>query len=62
MGRGVQEVGAVRICLTSDGNDVEEKYIQWNVPSAYAYEMTSLKAPLSLRVGKAPGAWQCARE
>lgn len=61
-GGGQQEVGAVRICVTSDGNEVEEKYIQWDVPTAYAYEMLKLKAPLSLMMLRAIGTWQFAPE
>lgn len=57
-GGGEQKVGAVRICNTTDGNEVAETYIQWNPPYAYAYEMTQLKAPLSLMLKKATGTWE----
>jgi hypothetical protein len=57
-GGGRQEVGAVRVCATNDGNQVEERYIEWSPPNAYAYEMTKLKAPLSLMLRKATGTWQ----
>lgn len=55
---GVQCVGATRICALLDKSEVSETYIQWSRPSAYAYEMTELKAPLSWMLKKATGTWE----
>lgn len=52
-----QSVGATRLVKTNDGNVVAETYTQWEPSSAYAYEMSKLKAPLSWILVKATGAW-----
>ena len=54
--------GAVRRVKTKDGNELDETYIQFEPPNAYAYEMTGMKAPLSLMMNKATGAWRFSAE
>jgi hypothetical protein len=57
VGGGPIGKGAVRRVKTSDGNELDETYIQFEPPGAYAYEMSKFKAPLSLLMRKATGAW-----
>src|SRR5689334_19735039 len=54
--------GAVRRVKTTDGNELDETYIQFDPPTGYAYEMSKFKLPLSLLMKKATGTWRFSPE
>lgn len=57
VGGGPLVAGAVRRVHTRDGNVLDETYLRFDRPDAYAYEMTKLTVPLSLLFTRATGSW-----
>lgn len=62
VGGGPIATGKVRRVHTTDGAELDETYIQFEPPTAYAYEMTKMKRPLSLLMTKATGSWKFSPE
>lgn len=56
-GGDVIKAGSVRHLQMTDGSVLDENFVEFERPSAFAYQMTGLRPPLSLLVSAAGGRW-----